>query len=202
MVSLGNPSLATRIRNSASGIRTMHSPGPPAQEIAWRHGTAGRSTSCAYHHAYPIRTPKLGCVIHVGGCTTRSLDTGKALSHSPTSLYIHIRLISFLHRNILITRYTCLGAFVAFVPANIDANLSQCLTSIKKLSTCSTNGRSSRSYFSSYKPARMSSRTTFSQLATIVYQSLIKAVFVVRHVSKTIRKHWPNSITYSTPNVV
>lgn len=132
MVSLGDPSFATRIRNCASGIRTMHSPGPPAQEIAWRHGTAGRSTSCASHHAHPIRTPKIGRVIHVDGCTTRSLDTGKALSHSPTSLYIHIRLISFLHRNILITRYTCLSAFVVFVPANIDANLSQCLTSIKE----------------------------------------------------------------------
>ena len=132
MVSLGGPLLATRIRNSASGIRTMHSPGPPAQEFAWRYGTAGRSTSCASHHAYPIRTPKLGRVIHVDGCTTCSLDTGKALSHSPTSLYIHMGLISFLHRNILITRYTCLGAFVVFIPANIDANIHQCLTSIKE----------------------------------------------------------------------
>ena len=112
MVSLGNPSLATRIRNSASGIRTMHSLGPPAQEIAWRHGTAGCSTSCASHHAYPICARKLGCVIHVGGCTTCSLDIGKASSHLSTLLYIHIRRISFLHRNIWITRYTCLSAFI------------------------------------------------------------------------------------------
>ena len=131
-VSLRNPSLATRIRNSASGIRTMHSPGPPAQQIAWRHGTSGRSTSCASHHAYPIRTPKLGRVIHVDGCTTRSLDIGKALSHSLTSLYIHTRLISFLHRNILITRYTCLSALIVFIPANIDANLYQCLTNVEE----------------------------------------------------------------------
>ena len=132
-VSLEDLSLATRNRNSASGIRTMHSPGPPAQEIAWRHGTAGCSTSCASHHAYPICAPKLGCVIHVGGCTTCSLDIGKASSHLPTLLYIHIRRISFLHRNIWITRYTCLSAFIVSVPANIDAKLHQCLTSVKKI---------------------------------------------------------------------
>ena len=47
------PSLATRIRNSASGIRTMHSPGPPAQEIAWRHGTAGCSTKLCFPPCVP-----------------------------------------------------------------------------------------------------------------------------------------------------
>lgn len=131
-VSLEDPSLATRNRNSASGIRTMHSPGPHTREIAWRHGTAGCSTSCASHHAYPICARKLGCVIHVGGCTTCSLDVGKASSHLPTLLYIHIRRISLLHRNIWITRYTCLSAFIVAVPANIDAKLHQCLTSVKK----------------------------------------------------------------------
>lgn len=110
----------------------MHSLGPPAQEIAWRHGTAGCSTSCASHHAYPICARKLGCVIHVGGCTTCSLDIGKASSHLSTLLYIHIRRISFLHRNIWTTRYTCSSAFIVSVPANIDAKLHQCLTSVKK----------------------------------------------------------------------
>ena len=110
----------------------MHSSRPPVRGIAWRNDTSGSSTSCASHHAYPTCTSRLGHVIHVDGCTTRSLDIGKALSYLLASLYIHIRHISFLHRNMLITRCTCSSTFIVSVPANIDAYLHQCLTRIKE----------------------------------------------------------------------
>lgn len=125
-----NPLLATRIRNSASGIRTMHSPGPHVQEVAQRHGTSGRSTSCASHHAYPICTPKLGRVIHVDGCTTHSLPIGKALSHSPTSTstqtYFFLTPQHIDHSIELSHCFDCISS------ANIDATLYQRLTNINE----------------------------------------------------------------------
>lgn len=79
-------------------------------------------------------------------------------------------------------------------------NSTNVLLVSKIQSTCTANGRFSPSCFSSCKPAPMSSWATFSRLAIIFCQILIEAVFVAKYVSKTIRKHWPSTMTYRTTN--
>lgn len=69
-------------------------------------------------------------------------------------------------------------------------NSTNVLLVSKIQSICSANGRSSPSCFSSCRPAPTSSWTTFSQLAIIFCQSLIKVACVKNFVSKTIRKRF------------